>query len=684
MAAVKKFIVVAARSEGTDELALYVTKDSSTWHKAEFGQHRIAEDAYTILESTNYSMQVDVLGSRRINPMGFLFTSNSNGTYFTRNIDHTNRNIWGTVDFEKVSNIQGVYLVNTVTNFEAVDGPKGVEKEVVSQITFDDGRTFQDLNVGKEMLQLHSVSDAQISGRIFSSPAPGIVMGVGNTGKYLKNYDRGDLYVSDDTGVTWTKAEDGPHMYEFGNQGAVLVAIENGRDKSTDKIKYSLDHGKTWLKADLDKKIVPYFLTTVPDSTTLSFLVGGWHGGDDGEFHVSKVDFNGLHERSCGKKDFEEKWPARVDDKGKPSCIMGHKQFYRRRKADAECVIEGEFVDPVPIFEPCECTVADFECDFNFERSEDRQRCMPVEALPMPDGVCKSEKDTFRSSSGWRRIPGNECSGGEDLAKEIDRPCSDNVAPPSGTDIMVEKTNFNARKFREWFYLERGVRGKAETIVMLDDVGDIFLTQDHGKSWAPILEGKTITSIFPNPHYHDRLYFLTGGERVYYTIDNGEHFDFFDAPKPPSDNKLPTLRFHPDFKDWMLWSGLDTKGGRTNIYYTTDRGDNWSTLIRGARKCDYIHREYKDEDKLIICEQYDKEDPETKTLKLLSSDNFFADSTEHYSDILDFATMAEFIIVAQKTEDKQSLKVDASVNGETYAAAEFPKNFQISNQQAYT
>ena len=91
-AAVKKYLVAAAQSQGTDEHALFVSDDSSTWHRAVFGKHRLEEDAYTILESTNYSIQVDVLTTSRSSGMGTLFTSNSNGTYFTRNIEHTNRN----------------------------------------------------------------------------------------------------------------------------------------------------------------------------------------------------------------------------------------------------------------------------------------------------------------------------------------------------------------------------------------------------------------------------------------------------------------------------------------------------------------------------------------------------------------------------------------------------------------
>src|SRR3954451_24485134 len=62
MATVKKYLLVASRSEGTDEMALYVTDDVKTWHRAEFPHdHKLEEDAYTVLESTNYSIQVDVL-----------------------------------------------------------------------------------------------------------------------------------------------------------------------------------------------------------------------------------------------------------------------------------------------------------------------------------------------------------------------------------------------------------------------------------------------------------------------------------------------------------------------------------------------------------------------------------------------------------------------------------------------
>ncbi len=687
MAAVKKYLVAAAKSEDTDELALFVTDDASQWHRCEFGQHRIEEDAYTILESTNYSMQVDVLGSKPSNPMGYLFTSNSNGTYFTRNIDHTNRNIHGRVDFEKISNIQGIVLVNTVDNWKKVEASTLAEKNIVSKISFDDGRTFQDLKAGDEKLHLHSVTDAKQGGRIFSSPAPGIVMGIGNTGKYLRPYEDGDLFVSNDAGATWAKRRDGAHLYEFGNQGAVIMAVDD--EEPTSQIIYSIDHGKTWEKADLGMKIRARFLTTAPDSTTLKFLLMGTHGtGSKLEWHVFKIDFEGLHERFCGNNEFE-RWPARVDENGKPSCIMGHKQFYRRRKADAKCVIKGEFKDPVPEFEPCTCTQDDFECDYNFVRDpEDRSKCNPVDRIKAPEGKCKNEKDTFKGPSGWRLIPGNECKrkGGEDLDQEIERPCSDAISKPITGEVGVEKTNFDADRFAEWYYLEKGghVDANDETIVMRTTEQDIYLTTDHGRTWEKILKGEPITSIVPNPNNHDTVMFLTGSKKVHYTIDRASTFRTFDAPEPPSTD-VSALRFHPETKEWFLWAGSVGRDDHTNFYYTTDRGDDWKTLLRYTKKCDFIPKAGSGKaDQLIYCEQYEDENPDTHKINLLSSDNWFADRTVHFPDILDFATMSEFIIVAAKTEDQEGLKVDASVDGHVFAPAEFPKNFHVEYQQAYT
>ena len=557
MAPVSKYMLAAAKAQGTDELALYVTVDSSQWDRAEFGTQRINEEAYTVLESTNYSIQVDVMNTSPKNPMGVLFTSNSNGTYFTRNIDYTNRNYAGNVDFEKIQGIQGIVLVNTVANGADIEAGLAADKLVVTEISFDDGRTFQNLKVGGKRLHLHSVTDLSNVGRVFSSPAEGLVMGIGNTGKSLKAYEEGDLYVSDDAGLTWREGLDGAHKYEFGNEGGVVVAVDD--EEATSEIQYSINHGKDWTKADLPEKIRAQLLTTVPDSTSLKFLLTGKQGsGSKASWYIFMIDFAGLRERTCEEKDFYN-WPARVDEDGNPSCVMGHLQFYRRRNSDADCFIEERFLAARPVFEPCKCTKQDFECDYNFVRSADRTECIPSGPLAVPEGACKDPDATFKGSSGWRLIPGNECirKGGEVLDGEVERPCKDSMKTPASGEVAVEKTFFDAEKFNEWHYLERTKNSPKEetdeTVIMRTSEQNIYLTRDHGKTWQLILDGEPIIQIVPHTYFNDVVYFLTGGEKVHYTINRADKFSSFWAPEWPSELRdLPTIRCHPDYIHWLL------------------------------------------------------------------------------------------------------------------------------------
>ena len=693
MAIVKGFLVAAAKAEETTELALYVTDDAKEWHRAEFPHDsKLEEEAYTILESTDYSIQVDVMTTKPMSAMGVLFSSNSNGTYFTENIKHTNRDYRGIVDFEKIQNIQGIVLVNVVDNWEEVERTVMVNKKIQSRISFDDGRTFQPLTTKKKDLHLHSVTDMSNSGRVFSSSAPGLVMGVGNTGEYLKPYDDGDLYVSDDAGLTWTLALQGAHKYEFGDQGSVLVAVfDKGPAK---EISYSINHGKSWDTVKLDVSINAKILTTTPDSTSLKFVLLGTVGsGAETGYVIYSIDFDGLHERECKESDLEI-WDARLDTHGNPSCLMGHKQSYRRRKKEADCFINKEFKDPQPQFEPCKCTAQDYECDYNFVKSEDE--CLPATTLPRPKGACNGGDETFVGSSGYRLIPGNACIRDGDAAhldKEIERPCGDTFKTPSSGKVSHTITPFRANGFREYYYLERTSTssGEDETVIMRTDLNMVWISHDHGKTWntIPELEEEDIVAIVPHQYFKDIVYFLTPYTTVFYTINRGQTFGTFEAKHPPNQDGLPTLSFHPDYKDWLIWTGAVNCGTysdgecHSEALISEDRGDNWRTMLRYVQKCEFIKKEGRgDIEKLVYCEQF-KDEKLNGQLQLLSSDNWFRESKNHFDDILTFATMSEFIIVAQRDE-AQNLKVDASIDGKTFAPAEFPKNFNVPIQRAYT
>lgn len=390
----------SSAGQNGDEMLLYVTSDGATWHKGLFPHgHGLRENAYTIVESTKHSIMVDVLTDPAA-ASGTLFSSDSEGTNYVKSLEHTNRNIAGIVDFEKLEGIEGVALANIISNVEEVDA-RTAGKRLQTKITLDDGASWQFLQApsvdhkGKNVkcdtdhssvcsLHLQSVTQVRNYGRVFSSSAPGIVMGVGSIGEYLQPYDECDTFISTDAGQTWRMVKDGAHKYEFGAVGSILVMVDD--EDATDEMLYSFDFGKTWSKFDFGVKLRAKLLTTIPDSTSQKFMLLGTlsrkNQGENDERHVIvQIDFASLKKRQCkqGSSDFE-KWYARVIN-GKPDCLMGHKvgfltwcvvlqrhlndclqqQWFMRRKEDADCIVSDLFKEPVGTEENCRCTDEDFE-----------------------------------------------------------------------------------------------------------------------------------------------------------------------------------------------------------------------------------------------------------------------------------------------------------------------------------
>ncbi|KAG6039311.1 hypothetical protein E4U41_002980 [Claviceps citrina] len=719
LAVVKKYILVATSSPRSDEMSLYVTDDTLKWHRAMFPKddnhdhsHRINQGAYTVLESTNYSIQVDVMASHPSRPMGVLFTSNSNGTYFTENVPYTNRNTRGNVDFEKISGIQGIFLVNTVHNGAEILKKKKKEKKVVTQITFDDGRTFSEIKVGNDRLHLHSVTELDNLGRIFSSPAPGLVMGNGNTGSSLGHFKEANLYVSDDAGSTWKKALDGPHKYEFGDSGSILVGIKDSDAANINEFSYSLDHGETWKKVPLPDglSIKPDILTTTQDSTSVKFLL---LGEKDGTYHMIAINFDGINERTCEDKDMED-WHARADKDGKPTCIMGHKQTYRRRKKAADCFIKQEFKDPVPKTEDCECTDADFECDYNFQRDPaDNKKCIKAGPIASPDDYCQKHADgTFEGSSGWRLIPGNTCkrTKGKQKDDKTERKCSEAgdddkpSQPPATGEISRKEKVFDFKlKGFDKIYLEKGDASSAtdETVIVWP-AGDgsqrenqIWLSHDHGKEWKRVLEGEEIRGIFPHLHFNDVVYFTTSDKKhkVIYTVDRGQTFHSFKAPGKSRAGVMP-LGFHKDKKDWLLWMGiLCDKVGKAEtcfdqVWVSTNRGDKWDKMLSYAEKCEFTGSSaynFRSEKQVVCLAKAEERLDANTTIK--TSDDLFADRDKAFTydrEVINFATMSEFILLNTKDPETGAERAVTSLDGKDFQPAHYPHNFHEGHHDEYT
>jgi hypothetical protein len=189
---------------------------------------------------------------------------------------------------------------------------------------------------------------------------------------------------------------------------------------------------------------------------------------------------------------------------------------------------------------------------------------------------------------------------------------------------------------------------------------------------------------------------------VFYSVDRGNNIRPFGVDAPTfadEDHFWPTMSFHPKFKDWIIWTGVrdqdcvGKKGDPTGDCHgvaslTKDRGDNWQTIRRYVKKCEFPpeapgqNRSLE----LIFCASKKKEtlDNEGNPWQLVSSVDFFEKEVQvDLEEIVGFATMSEFIVAAAK-DDKKNLKVDASVDGMHFAEAIFPADFQVSHQSGYT
>lgn len=67
-----------------------------------------------------------------------------------------------------------------------------------------------------------------------------------------------------------------------------------------------------------------------------------------------------------------EKWTPYDGRHGSNKCWMGQTAQYSRRKQDSRCY-NGEEYEGLISRMPCMCTEMDYECDFGYTRSENKE-----------------------------------------------------------------------------------------------------------------------------------------------------------------------------------------------------------------------------------------------------------------------------------------------------------------------
>ena len=97
--------------------------------------------AYAVLESSAKSLFLHMTMSEAPAPFwGNILKSNSNGTYFILALENNNRDERGYVDFEQIIGLDGIALINIVSN--PTDGTLSVHKQLQHHITHNDGMQF--------------------------------------------------------------------------------------------------------------------------------------------------------------------------------------------------------------------------------------------------------------------------------------------------------------------------------------------------------------------------------------------------------------------------------------------------------------------------------------------------------------------------------------------------------------
>ncbi|XP_070823594.1 sortilin 1b [Chaetodon trifascialis] len=433
--------------------AIHVSVDQGeTWNMAQLPPvgH---EQFYSILAANDEMvfMHVDEPGDTGF---GTIYVSDDRGTVYSKSLErHLYTTTGGETDFTNVTSLRGVFITsvlaedNSVQTVESFDqGGEWVPLRKPADSKCD--ATAKDPD--KCSLHIHaaySTTVLDVPMLPLSEPnAVGLILAHGSVGDAVSAMTP-DVYVSDDGGYTWIKALNGPHHYAILDSGGLLVAVEHSPTQPIDKIKFSTDEGQCWGVYTFTEDPI-YFtgLASEPGARSMNVSVWGYRNSLLSQYWISiTIDFRDLLTRDCNDQDYVQ-WLAHSDDISDPNdgCMLGYKEKFLRLRKDSVCWNGRDYqVNTQPT--PCPCTLDDFLCDFGYYRQENSSEC--VEQPDLKGKVlefCLHGKEEQLQTSGYRKIPGDKCEGGQmPERKEIDlsmRCVSDLVGPELLTDSRSSKS----------------------------------------------------------------------------------------------------------------------------------------------------------------------------------------------------------------------------------------------------
>jgi len=257
--------------------------------------------------------------------------------------------------------------------------------------------------------------------------AVGLVLATGNYGSYLW-FEPTDVqtYMSRDGGQTWYELFKFSSVYAYADHGGIIVVVQN--QGPTNVFRYSLDEGLTWITTNFTSSNTTSVNSIMSVSPTGNkFVMKAFTGS---QLVYYGLDFSGVFERPCTDNDYET-WGLEGG-----SCVMGRKIVYLRRKQTVGCY-NPQYKSPISSQTNCACTVADYECDYNYFKLLNGQ-C--AGAPPDPSTICQPGQSHYNKTQGYRKVPGDSCVNGLAQYEPVLTECPVRPSTTSSTSTSSSST----------------------------------------------------------------------------------------------------------------------------------------------------------------------------------------------------------------------------------------------------
>nr|XP_020448516.1 sortilin-like isoform X2 [Monopterus albus] len=437
---------------GTERQIHVSTDEGEAWNVAQLPA--VSHEQFYSILAVNQDMVFMHVDDPGDSGVGTIYVSGDRGIVFSKSLErHLHTTTGSDTDFSAITSLRGVYMTSVLTE-------DGIVETV---ITFDQGAKWQTLRrplnsrcdtetstnrPNRCRLHIHASYSTTMKMNVpmlpLSQPnAVGLILAHGSVGD-VESALLPDVYVSDDGGYSWLLALRGPHHYAILDSGGLLVAVEH-TNSPVNQIKFSTDEGQCWHTYNFTSDPLHFSgMDSEPGSRSMNVSLWGYRN-DFSKWVVITIDFRKLLTRDCTEGDYVQWLAHSADPSGSnDGCVLGYKETFLRPRKASVCW-NGRDYAVTKKLSPCPCTLDDYHCDFGYYRPENSSECVEQEEMrDRPLEFCLNGTTEQLQTSGYRKIPGDQCEGGfqpDRKETNLRRMCTSNTLYPS---YLTETSSLNA------------------------------------------------------------------------------------------------------------------------------------------------------------------------------------------------------------------------------------------------